>query len=143
MRTFLVLLLAALTGCYSYVPIGELRTERGSSVRARLSTPEDVRLSAVTVNDVVLVDGEVVTQGTDTLVLSALALQSQAGSEYLAAGETVMIPAASVSSLEAKRFSIVRTGLVTIAAAAASVLLFSVFESGGGGDGNGGIPQPR
>lgn len=143
MKIFVALLLSVLTGCYSYVPLSGSLSDRGSPVRARLSTPEDVQLTDFTVNGVVVVDGEIVNHGTDTLIVSALALRSRTGSEFLAAGETVKLPMASLESVEAKRFSIVRTAAVTAAAAAVSLLLFSVFETGGGGGGNGGNPVPQ
>ena len=144
LRATVAALLIGLTGCYSYVPLGTSRPERGAEIRARLSRPADLTLTEVTVNDVVALDAEVVRSGEDSLVVSAMSLRSQSGAAFSAAGESVSIPATSIESLEAKRFSVVRSSVLIVAASAAASLLFAALgtlESGGSGGKPG--PQPK
>jgi hypothetical protein len=134
--------LIALTGCYSYAPIAGGHPARGTQVRARLSTPEDLALTEVTVASVVSFDAEVVRSGEDSLVVSAVALRSQSGVEFAGSGETLAIPASSVASLEERRFSLLRSSVLIVAAGTAASLLFAALGSIAAG-GGGGKPDPN
>lgn len=134
--------LIVLTGCYTYAPVGSVAPARGEHVRARLSTPQSVALSDITVGNVVLLDAEVVRSGEDSLVVSALSLRSQSGGDFAAAGETIAIPASSLESVETRRFSLVRSSAFIVAAGAAAALLFAALGDAVSGSG-GGKPNPN
>lgn len=144
MRKFLILSLTVLTGCYSYVPAAQQVLARGTPVRARLSTPTDFRLTEISVNNAVTVQGEVVRQDADSLIVSAVSLRSETGREVPAAGETLAIPSARIAGVEKKRFDVLRSVAVTAAGFATTLLLFMAFDAGGGSGGpGGGGPSPQ
>ena len=133
--------LLALTGCFSYAPIAGVHPARGTHVRATLQTPEDVAITGLTVTDVVELEAEVVRSDADSLVVSALQLRAQSGARFTGRGETVAVPAASVSRMESRQFSLVRSAALVVAAGLGAFLL---FEALGGLDGgpSGGKPGP-
>lgn len=144
MRTLLVVYLAGLTGCYSYVPAAGPELTLGTSVRARLSTPTDFRLTNLSVNNTVLIDGEVVRQGPDSLVISAFSLRAETGYTMPAIGETLAIPGGRIAAIERRRFDPLRSGLLVGLTAAASALLVGALDGGGGGGSTGGGgPNPQ
>jgi hypothetical protein len=133
--------LLVLTGCYTYAPVGTAPA-RGAHVRARLSTPQNVALTDLTVSNVVLLDAEVVRSGPDSLVVSALSLRSLSGGDFAAAGETVAIPRTSLEAVDARSFSWWRSAGLIVAAGTVTSLLFAALgtiDSGAGG----GKPGPR
>lgn len=135
--------LIVLSGCYSYVPVGAgAHPTRGTQVRARLSRPENVALSDLTVSNVVLMDAEIVRSDADSLVVSAMSLRSATGGAFAAAGETVAVPASSVESLEERRMSAIRSTVLVVAAGTLAALLFRGFGTLDDGAG-GGKPGPR
>jgi hypothetical protein len=143
-RRLLVFLLVVQTGCYSYRNATGLSLGQGTAVRAYLNTPTDFRLTDISVNNTTVVDGEIVRQATDTLIISVFSLRSQTGFSVPAVGETLKIPTERIAQVDRKRLDPVRTGLLAGAAAAASVLLFAVLDVGGfGGGGGGGKPVPQ
>jgi hypothetical protein len=140
MRRILALLLAAQTGCFSYVPAaGEMA--QGTPVRTQLNEPIDFRLTNVSVNNTMVVDGEVVSQSADTLFLSAISLQSASGFSAPASGETLRIPVERIESVRRRRFDLLRSAAVIVAAGVTAALAFSTFDSDSGGSGGGG-PEP-
>lgn len=141
MRKPLILLLLATTGCYSYGPAGSTPLPGGTTVRARLSSPTDVRLSNISVNDAILVNGEVVQQRPDTLLLSAFSLIGQTGFFVPAGGETVRLSMDRIGLLERRKISVLRSAALFVGAGTATTLLFAAF--GVGGFGGGGSPQPQ
>ena len=58
--------------------------------------------------------------------------------------DTLLVPNRDIQSIEVKKLSPVRTGLLGagIAAAVVLVLTQTLDAGGGGGDGNGGVPNP-
>lgn len=141
MRKLPILTLLLLTGCYSYGPAGSAPLSLGTPVRARLAAPSDFRLTNVSVNDAVIVNGEVIEQRADTLLLSALSLRSPSGFDYPAAGETLRIPTSSIQLLERRKVSLLRSGALVVLAGTLTSGLFSIFETGG--ESSGGKPSPN
>ena len=143
MRGLLILSLGVLTGCYSYVPVVGTSLGRGTTVKARLSAPADFRLTDMAVNNAVLLSGEVVSHGRDTLALSVFSLRAPTGFTFPAAGETLFVPNVRIAELERRRFAPVRSALVLGAAVAATTLVFSSFDVGGNSGGGGRPPTPQ
>jgi hypothetical protein len=138
----LLLLTLPLSGCYGYVPYRPgLALQSPQRVRVHLSVPQDVRLTDVTANNVTLLDGEVVSAGADTLVVSTNFVTSASGMEQLGGGVTTRIPRSAIGSLEVRRFDKTRTaGLVGIIVAltgiTAGLMTGSATGSGSGGGGS-------
>lgn len=130
------LLLLSLSACYTYTE-PTTAPERAAAVRLRLAEPSEFRLTNLTANDVVLVDGEMIRAGSDSVLVSARWLQARSGYEFAGMGETVRVPRSNLVTLEKKRISLLKT--VALAAGfvltvgAASVLLGGVGDGGGGG----------
>ncbi|MDB4950265.1 MAG: hypothetical protein JWM27_2914 [Gemmatimonadetes bacterium] len=139
MRTISAVLLSTfvLNGCFAYVPAPTAPLQQGQSVQVFLNTPQDVRLTDVTANNITRVDGEVVSVDSAQLVLSAALVTAASGVDQLGGNATVVIPRGHVDHLQQKRFSPIRSvGLVGLV-----VLLTALTASqvvGGGTDSGGG-----
>jgi hypothetical protein len=137
----LVTLLSLLcTGCFPYAASPSAGPAPGTRVRAHLARPHDIRLTNVTANDVVRVEGEVVRMTPDTAVFSAWGLRAGSGYEFPATGETVRLERSAIARLEQRRFDVFRSaGLV-----AATLLTINLIDRavggllGGGESSNGG-----
>jgi hypothetical protein len=140
-----ILLIAfVLTGCYGYMPVQGTSVPAGSTVRARLSTPGEFRLTEISASNVDELSGEVIRADADTLALSAFWLRSRSGLEHLAAGETVAIPRTQVAEIEQRRISWVRTiGLASAASIAGALILGAITGYGNGGNGRDGGGQTK
>ena len=136
----LVGLATASTGCFHYVPVEEV-PRQGTPVQVYTSRPVPVPLEDVTANNVVMVRGEVITEQTDQLALSAFTLESANEFEYLAGGQTVFVPRDALARIEEKRISWLRTGLTAAAFAGAGILIdWGLRQATGGGEGEGSPP---
>lgn len=135
-----VMLLAAggLTGCYTYVPTQDIPPQ-GRKVRIALSQPQDVRLSDITANDVVDVQGEVAAVDSSVVILSAYTLRSQSGYENLGKGESMQILRDNISSIRQSRIAPLNTaGLVAIGLLIGIVTGVALADAGNAGEGGGG-----
>jgi hypothetical protein len=140
----LLLIPFLLNGCYSYVPARSGPPGQGSRIRIHLSEPQDVRLTHVTGNEIVLVGGELVRLDADTATLSAYSLRARSGYEFLGTGETVRIPRRVIASVEEHRISPAKTVVLAGVVALGSALLATAVQSGGSegrGPGNAGQGQ--
>lgn len=139
MRATAAVLLAAflLSGCYTYVPTGMTLPAQGKPVRVFLSTPQDVRLSDLTANDVVVIDGELIGTSDEQVALSAWWVKSRSGYETLGQGETVTIPLSHLEGVRQKRLSVLRTAAVTGLAFLVSTVTIAYVARGGGEPGPG------
>lgn len=144
MRILLAISFLGLAGCYSYAPAPVPGLARGAAVRVHMTTPFDLRITQVTVNDVAMVDGEVIGFTADTLALSAWWLQGASGFDYPAAGETLRIPGDRIGRVEKRRLSAVRSAGLAGAVAGITTLLVATLNAAGvfGGPGApGGSPK--
>lgn len=140
----LLLTVFACNACFSYAPAPAAGPppEQGTAVRVYLSEPQDVRLTEITGNDVVRIDGEIAAADADEMVLSAWWLHARSGYEFRGQGETVRVARENVARVERKRLSYLRSGgLVALGVLAG--ILFTVVEVGGGGRGPGEDPGTR
>ncbi|MEW5930740.1 MAG: hypothetical protein AB1941_25040 [Gemmatimonadota bacterium] len=140
----LVLLCALLSGCFTYSP-ARSAPGRAARVRVTLSTPTDFRLTEVTANEVVVVEGEIVRADSAEVAISALDLRARSGYEFATQGETLVIPRSSIAVLETRRISVWRSALVVGALVAVMTLTEKLIGLGIGDDnggGGGGGPNP-
>ena len=127
-----------LSACFGYAPLKEASPApaRATPIRAYLRTPASIPLTDVTVNNVVVVDGEFVSWQDGELTLSATWVQVADGLEHKAIGETVVLDSAQLDRVERRVISAPRTfGLVGLGALV-SVLASTALVGGAGGGGN-------
>ena len=138
----LLLSLSFLNGCFAYAPMNGVSPQPGTRVRVELREPQLVRLGELTANDVVSVIGEVVTEDSSQIVISALSATTRSGFEHAANGETVRVARGNVVALSQNRVSVLRSaglaGLVALGGAAfvSGVRSGRASNNGGGGGGN-------
>jgi hypothetical protein len=137
-----LLSLSFLNGCFAYQTMNGASPRPGARVRVELREPQQVRLGELTANDVMAVIGEVVTEDSSQIVLSALSATTRSGFEHAANGETVRVARANVVAVGLNRVSVLRTaglaGLVALGGAAfVSGVRAGRASNGGGGAGGG------
>ncbi len=130
-----------LGGCFAYTPLRQPDPAPAASLRLHLATPGDYRLANVTMNDVGIIDGELVTMDDSAVVVSATRLVARSGFEHPGDEATLRVPRSSIASIEVKRLSALRTalfvgGLLALGGAAGAALgAAEVSSSGNGGGG--------
>lgn len=134
----LMALLLGAEGCFSYVAESELTPTRGTPIRVHLERPASFELTRLTVNNVIIVSGELVDRNGGDVVLSATWLETDLGGGFDGEGWTLRIPDTNVSALEVKKFSWWRTGVAVLGTAAATIFGFDALGGGSGGEGGGG-----
>lgn len=145
----LALLLPFAAACHKYVPPegGPEVLARGERIRVSTSDPVSVDLGEISVDDAILVDGELIEIREDgTVVMSVVQAKSPSGATRGGVGETVTIPGDVVASIEKRVINPVTTTLVVvIIAGAATVIGVTALNSGSGNgeNGNGGPPPPE
>ncbi len=134
--------LVALTACFGYTPLEQAGPlpKRGTLVRALLKTPASVPLTDVTVDNVILVDGEFVGWQDGALTLSATWLKVLNGREHKAIGETVVLPEAQLDKVQRRVVSGPRSAGLVGLGALMSVLAGAAMAGGAGGSPPGGTP---
>jgi hypothetical protein len=137
-RWLLPILLVVLSACFGYAPLQETAPApaRATPIRVHLKSPLSIPLTDVTVNNVVVVDGEFVSWERSALTLSATWVQVADGLEHKAIGETVVLDTSQIDRVERRVISVPRTvGLLGLGALL-SVLGGGVLSGGFGGSGS-------
>jgi len=154
-------LLLVHAACYSYVPLqpapggasatssssvpgpaaqlGLEDLEQGASLRVHLSEPGSYPLTALTPNNVTVIDGDLIRLDDSSLYVSAYWMKTTGVQEFKGAGETVGIPFDKIDRVEQKKVSAGKTAVVGALIAGAIVLIGVTF---GGGSGEGGENGP-
>lgn len=119
--------IAALSGCYSnYTLRSTPAAERQVTVTL---TEAGTRALAPTLGDsVVSIDGRVLSASGTALVVAVARLVYEDEHATSWRGESVTVPAYAVESVEGRRFSVLRTALVTGGIIAAVYLLSQAFS---------------
>jgi hypothetical protein len=134
----------AATGCHRYVPVeaDQPRPDPGQQVRAYLNEPDRVRLTHITAENVIQINGEMVEWGNGRVVMSAFWLKSGAGVEHRAVGETVVVQESSIGVLEAKQPSVAASVALTGALVVAAIIVGRAFAAGASEGDPPGLPPP-
>jgi hypothetical protein len=113
-------------------------------MRVSLNRPIEVDLGEISVNDAVLVSGELIERKEDgSIVMSVIEAQSPSGATRAGVGETLTIPADAIASVEKRIVNAATTVLVVVViAGAATAIGVAALNSGSGGNGNGDNGQP-
>jgi hypothetical protein len=131
------------SGCYSYVGLGNRTPSNGADLRLELAPPRDVTLQTVTLHDVTGLQGRLVSLDGDSMGVSVRRLWGLEGRSYEALGIGVNVPRNAIATVSEKRVSAPRTGMAVVALSAAIAgVIFSVRELVGAGGGTRPKPQP-
>lgn len=126
------------TACYAYQPMTRPTPKAGTEVRATVSTPFNLQVGDVTIQDIDRVEGLVQYASGDSLLVSGSWLYTQLGSRYAANGSVLFIDRPRLKVLEVRRLSPARTGLASVATVGIVAALFAgVQQALGGGSGSG------
>jgi hypothetical protein len=132
-----------LSGCYTYVPsgLGEIRPEE--DVRVRLDPGEATRLESFVKRGTRAVEGKVVEQNGDSLLLLVESHSELRGDRVQTLHQRVQVAHSGVLDVELRRLDKGRTYMATgIAVAALAVIASKTIFGDGGGDGDGPGPPP-
>lgn len=144
----LTLSLPFATACHRYVPPegGSAALTRGQPMRVSLNSPVSVDLGEISVDDAVLVTGELIELKEDgSIVMSVREAESPSGATRGGIGETATIPADAIASVEKRVINPITTTLVVVVIAGGAVALsVAALNSGSSNGGNGnGQPPPE
>ncbi len=134
-------LIVALAGCYTYAPLTPptLTPPPGKDLRVQLTLTGGDSLARFVGPNVASIDGRLVLTNEDGLEIGVKQVTMHDGMEQYWKGETVMIPKQYIASIEGRKFSWPKTGLlagvvvVSLLALQASGAVSGVFGSGGSG----------
>lgn len=129
-----VVFLIPATACHNYVAVQPGEPERGQPVRVFLNDPVDVELQQLTVRDATLVEGEVSSWSEESLVMSAFRVEAMGDLEFVASGETVTLPTASIAKVEEKRVATGKSLALAAGVIGVVVVVGIGFLSGSGGN---------
>lgn len=132
--------------CVAYVPAAAGATPAaGTRVRLDFAAPTDVRMGAVTANDVRILTGELVGADTATLTVAAMRAVSANGFETLGPGLSVVIPRREVREVRTSRISPSRSAGFFAVVAGVTLVVVGALSGAGGGEGprGGGGGSPR
>ena len=133
---FAALLLCA---CYVNVPLATVAPDPGSRVRVALTDQGSVDLARYLGRNVASVDGRFLGATDSALSLSVSQVVTRSGDEQFWKGEQVTLPRLAVATVQRRKLSFWRSGL--IASALVAGIAF-VAGSGVGGSSGGGNPKP-
>lgn len=128
----LPLVAMVLCGCYVNAPLSTA-PDPGERVHVSLTDQGSVDLAQYLGRNIGSVDGRLLNGNDSTLTLSVTQVSTRAGDDQFWKGETVKLPRHTISTVEGRKFSFWRSGLI------ASALVGSVaFIAGSGITGNSG-----
>lgn len=140
-RSLSCIIVALVSGCYTYRPLPTAEPVPGSRVSAEL-TDEGARELSGTIGPAVgHVEGEVLRVDSSTIELSVLQVESMRGWQTDWSGESVRIPRTAVAGMQQRRFSLGGTGFVGGVVAGGVYAIYrllggpGIFEGGGGSSG--------
>lgn len=126
-----------LCGCYVNVPMST-SPDPGERVHVLLTDQGSVDLAQYLGRNVGSVDGRLLDGNDSTLTLSVTSVSTRGGEDEFWKGETVMLPRRSVATVEGRRLSFWRSGLI----ASALVGGLAIIAGSGIGGSSGGKTSP-
>lgn len=139
-RAVAIAAVAACTGCQTFRPMQAAAVTQGELLRVTTARPVPVRLREVTIEQARLVDGEAIQVRGDTLLLSAMWVERDAGLGTPGEGWTVGIPLDAVATLTQKRVSWLRSAILGAVILVGSAAGWRTFGGGAGGERSGHPP---
>ena len=131
MRTLALLLASALlAGCYVNVPIGNTVPDPGATLAIRLTDAGADTLAPLIGPAVSTVQGRVLSDGPDSMVLAVQSVQLRSGNDQRWNGEHVTLPRKTIAIISERRLSNWRTALLTGLGMAGSIALVASLSGG-------------
>jgi len=133
----------ALSGCYTYTPLGEGPPPAGQAVRLHLSSQAVERITEATgIAPARAVSGTVVAATPDSLALDVWWGNRFAGTPFAERRDTLSLGRPEILELRARSLSRTKTALLIGGAVVSTAVLFRSFDGGGssGTPPGGGIP---
>lgn len=121
-----------LCGCYVNVPLGTAPVS-GQRVHVALTDQGSVDLAQYLGRDVASVDGRLLGGSDSTLSLSVSQVSTRAGDDQFWKGETVDLPRHSIATVEGRKLSFWKSGLVASALVAGVAFVASSGITGNSG----------
>jgi hypothetical protein len=140
-RSLTFVIVALVSGCYTYRPLTTTAPEPGSRVSAELTDEGARELSGTIGPAIEHVEGEVLRVDSSTIEMSVMQVEGARGWQTDWSGEPVRIPRKAVSGLQQRRFSLGGTGFVSGVVAGGLYAMYrllggpGIFEGGGGSGG--------
>lgn len=139
MTRALPVVLLLLCGCYVNVPL-VTTPEPGSRVHLALTDRGSVDLAQYLGPRVAAVDGRLVQSDDSVISVSVSQVVMQNGDDQLWKGESVAIPREAIASVQRRKLSFWRSGIIGGVVAAAAFLIGSQAGGASGGGKKGGQP---
>ncbi len=140
----LSLTLVLVGACNTIRPLGHTEPLPGQVLIAQLSEPIEFQVVEARLQNIMEVEGTLLTATTDSLVLAAQNLWSRSGVRHDALGARVAIARDNAHALQAKRLSGWRSGLLfVIGGAALAAAIFTVQAATSGSPPGGGKPPQQ
>ncbi len=127
-----------LCGCYVNVPLSTA-PDPGERVRVSLTDQGSVDLAQYLGRNIGSVDGRLVNGNDSTLTLSVIQVSTRAGEDEFWKGETVKLPRRNIATVEGRKLSFWRSGLIASALVGGLAI---IAGSGIGGNSGGKTTQP-
>lgn len=143
LRLTTLALLGAAAGCYTFepVPLSELQPQMG--VRARLSVEQSEAFQDALPNQDRLLEGTVVENGSDHLMLQVPVSTLVAPGRFETIGQRLEIPNSGILEVERKELDRTRTYIaVGVGGVVVGAILYQIFEGKFGGDTQNRPPGP-
>jgi hypothetical protein len=135
------IVLILLCGCYVNVPL-TMTPEPGSRVHVALTDQGSVDLAQYLGPRVAGVDGRLVQSSDSAVSISVTQVVMQSGDEQLWKGESVAIPRNAIATVQGRKRSFGRSGIIGGALAAAALIIGTRAGGGSSGGGKKGGPPP-
>ena len=126
-------LLASLSGCYNYLPVGRLELVPQSYLAVTLTDLGSDTLTRYLGPDVHVVRGRVMRGGADRVVLSVASVENRRGVHFPWQGETVEVPGEFVRGLEARHPARAKSAMLALVSIAGFVITYTAFGPGASG----------
>lgn len=125
-----------LCGCYVNVPLASVAPDPGERLHVELTDQGSIDLARYLGRNVASVDGRLLGATDSVLSLSVAQVATRSGDEQFWKGEQVALPRPAVATVQRRKLSLWRSGLIAGALVAVTAVLGSqVGGSSGGGKG--------
>jgi hypothetical protein len=138
----MIALLALESACYSDLPVTTPDPGVGAHLTAVLTDAGTAALAGYLGPAVGSVEGRLIAQTEEHLVLSVSSVRTRGGIEHYWKGEAVTLPRSDIAALAEHRLAAARTAVALGGVAGGALALLHAFGSFGGGSASGGSPRP-
>lgn len=131
-----------LCGCYVNAPLSTA-PDPGERVHVSLTDRGSVDLAQYLGRNIASVDGRLVNGNDSALTLSVIQVSTRAGEDHFWKGETVKLPRGSIATVEGRKLSFWRSGLIASALVGGLAIIAGSGIGGNSGNRPGGPPPGK